>query len=251
MIPEHTVYCGPFRGGAAVFFAQEPSRIEIINDTNGEIISFYEVPQRDFPALKREIEISPRSRKQRRQAWVVSGNPDMFGRVKRAWAVRMPAGASYARRLDGAFGCDRTGTAGTKMADKRADFKTDYAIRLQRAQTGHRDALRVIQSRDTPGTFFRIDPPYAGTDTGYYDGYSRMDFDALPALPETLRGKFPLSSFHNQSLADCTVKNGRHTAEIRMASPMTHGGSRTHRGKVEVLTANYPIKAPEKDQRKK
>ena len=195
MIPEHTVYRGPFRGGAAVFFAQEPSKAEIINDTGGEIISFYEVPQRDFPALKREIEISPRSRKQRRQAWVISGNPDMFDRVKRAWAVRMPANASYACRLAGAFGYDRTGTNSTKMADKRADFKTNYAIRLQRTQ---------IECRDAP----------------------------------------------NQSLADCTVKNGWHTAEIRMASAITCGWGRTLRGKAEVLTADCPVKAPEKDQRK-
>ena len=238
MIPEHKVYCEPFCGGAAIFFAQEPSK--------AEIISFCGVPQRDFPALKREIEISPRSRKQRRQAWVISRNPDMFDRVKRAWAVRMPASASYACRLDGAFSCDHTGTVGTKMANKRADFKTDYAIRLQRAQIECRDALRVIRSRDTPGTFFRIDPPYAGTDTGHYDGYSRMDFDALPALPETLQGKFPQSSFHNQSPADCTVKNDRHMAEICMASPMTHGGSRTHRGKAEEPRKKTKEKSREK-----
>ena len=77
MIPEHTVYCEPFRRGAAVFFAQKPSKAEIINDTNGEIINFCEVLQRDFPALKRETGISPHSQKQHRQAWVVSGNPDV------------------------------------------------------------------------------------------------------------------------------------------------------------------------------
>jgi site-specific DNA-adenine methylase len=43
MIPEHHVYCEPFCGGAAIFFSKEPSGVEIINDTNGEIINFYEV----------------------------------------------------------------------------------------------------------------------------------------------------------------------------------------------------------------
>ena len=52
LIPEHTSYVEPFIGGAAVFFAKEPSESEVINDTNGELINFYEVLKRDFSALK-------------------------------------------------------------------------------------------------------------------------------------------------------------------------------------------------------
>jgi DNA adenine methylase len=57
MIPEHRIYCEPFCGGAAVFFAKEPSEVEIINDTNGELINFYEVCRRDFEALEKEISL--------------------------------------------------------------------------------------------------------------------------------------------------------------------------------------------------
>jgi len=52
-----------------------------------------------------------------------------------------------------------------------------------------------------------------------------------------------LSSFHNASLKDYTRRNGWHTVEYRLSSAMTHGNGRTLRSKVEVLTANYPIKA--------
>jgi DNA adenine methylase len=37
-----------------VFFAKEPPKVEIINDTNGDIVNFYEVLQRDFVALEKE-----------------------------------------------------------------------------------------------------------------------------------------------------------------------------------------------------
>jgi hypothetical protein len=43
MIPEHHVYCEPFCGGTAIFFAKELLKIKIINDTNGKIINFYKV----------------------------------------------------------------------------------------------------------------------------------------------------------------------------------------------------------------
>ena len=58
LIPPHRVYVEPFIGGAAVFFAKTPSECEIINDINSEIVNFYEVVQRDFPALQSEINIS-------------------------------------------------------------------------------------------------------------------------------------------------------------------------------------------------
>ena len=170
-------------------------------------------------------------------------NPEMFDRVKRAWATWMLANASYGNKLDGCFGYDRTGGTSKKLANKRADFGADYAIRLQRAQIECRDALRIIESRDTPGTFFYLDPPYVGTDQGHYDGYTQMDFDALLRLLEGVRGKFLLSSFRNASLAGFSRRNGWRAVEIRMASPMTNGPGRSARGKVEVLTANYPIGA--------
>ncbi|MDR2397851.1 MAG: DNA adenine methylase [Spirochaetaceae bacterium] len=39
-------------GGAAVFFAKEPAKVEIINDTNGELINFYRVVEGICKALK-------------------------------------------------------------------------------------------------------------------------------------------------------------------------------------------------------
>jgi DNA adenine methylase len=84
LVPPHRLYCEPFLGGAAIFFAKEPSKVKIINDSNGEIINFYEVLQRDFTALEKEVAISLHSRKKHHQAQVIYANPEMFDRVKRA-----------------------------------------------------------------------------------------------------------------------------------------------------------------------
>jgi len=239
-IPEHRIYCEPFLGGGAVFFAKEPSPVEVINDANGEIINFYEVLQRDFSALEKEIAISLHSRKQHRQAQVIYNNPEMFDRVKRAWAVWMLSNASYGHILNGGFGFDRTGTTSKKLKNKRLNFSVDYAIRLQQAQIECCDALRIIKSRDTAQTFFYLDPPYVGYDQGHYDGYTQEDFDALLQLLENLQGKFLLSSFRNKSLAEYAKRNGWDTLEIKMACSMTNK-LKTPRGKIEVLTANFPI----------
>ncbi|MDR2796150.1 MAG: DNA adenine methylase [Spirochaetaceae bacterium] len=240
LIPPHRLYCEPFVGGAAVFFAKEPSPVEIINDTNGEVVNFYEVVKRDFPALQKEVEISLHSRLRHRQAMVINENPEMFDRVKRAWAVWMLANGSYGCALDGGYGYDRTGGTSKKLDNKRGNFTVDYAIRLQRTQIECCDALRIIRSRDTPDSFFYCDPPYVGADQGHYDGYMQDDFDNLLKVLEAIAGKFLLSSFRNKSLSEFTSKNGWHTLEFRMPLTMTHG-QKNKRKKIEVLTANYPI----------
>jgi DNA adenine methylase len=76
LIPAHKIYVEPFIGGAAIYFAKEPAPCEVINDTNGELVNFYEVLKRDFPALQQEIETSLLSRKQHHQASVIYNNPD-------------------------------------------------------------------------------------------------------------------------------------------------------------------------------
>ena len=240
LIPEHRIYCEPFFGGGAVFFAKKPSDVEIINDTNKELINFYEVVKDYFAGLEHEISISLHSRDKHRQAEVIYDNPDMFDRVKRAWAVWMLANSSYGCKLDGCFGYDRCGGASKKLDNKREAFTEEYANRLRRVQIECCDALRVIKSRDTSDTFFYIDPPYVGADQGHYDGYTQEDFDALLSLLESIKGKFLLSSYRNSSLKGCIARQGWYTAEISMHCSMTSRSTHVH-SKVEVLTANFPF----------
>jgi DNA adenine methylase len=198
-----------------------------------------------LPALEREIESILHSRKRYHQARVIYENPDMFDRVKRAWAVWMLANSSYGCKPDGGFGYSRTGKTSGAMSNKQSGFTTGYAIRLQQIQIVCHDALRIIRSRDTPETVFYLDPPYVGADQGHYDGYTRMDFDVLFTAFEGASGEVPVEFLPQCKPSGVTRKNGWYTVEFRLASPMTHGGGRIVRDRVEALTANYPISTGE------
>lgn len=41
LIPDHVTYVEPFLGGGAVFWTKPKSEVEVINDTNRELINFY------------------------------------------------------------------------------------------------------------------------------------------------------------------------------------------------------------------
>ena len=53
LIPKHNLYCEPFLGGGAIFFSKPKSNVEVINDTNREVVNFYRVVQQDYTSLEK------------------------------------------------------------------------------------------------------------------------------------------------------------------------------------------------------
>lgn len=241
LIPEHNLYCEPFAGGAAIFFAKQPSEVEILNDTNRELVNFYRVVQGDFVSLEKEIQITLHSRDLHRKASVIYNNPDMFSEIKRAWALWVLSAQGFAGQLDSSWGFDKTRNSTPKKVDnKRKAFTIDLAIRLQQVQIECADALYIIRSRDTKESFFYVDPPYFNSDMGHYDGYSKEDFEALLKLLSQIQGKFLLSSYPSDALNDAIRLFKWHTRSFD-ATVSVNARSGKKKGKVEVLTANYLI----------
>lgn len=241
VIPDHTLYCEMFSGGAAVFFAKQPSLVEVLNDTNKELINFYRVVQQDFISLEKEIRITLHSRDLYRKAAVIYNNPDMFSEIKRAWAVWILSTQSFSSRLNGSFGYDKSDQTTTKkIINNRDRFTEDYAIRLQNVQLESADAIYIIKSRDAAGSFFYADPPYFNSNCGHYDGYSEDDFENLLKTLAQIQGKFLLSSYPSELLTRYAKQHGWQQWSLETGVTVNNKSGYQKR-KVEVLTANYPI----------
>lgn len=117
-------------------------------------------------------------------------------------------------------------------------FTITYARRLERTSIFCRDALRVIESTDTPTTFHYVDPPYYNADMGHYGGYSVEDFERLLKTLNQIKGKFLLSSYPSELLQEYTEKSGWHTISIDMTKSSGAGLGSTSHTKTEVLTLN-------------
>ncbi len=240
LIPDHNLYCEPFIGGAAVFFAKPPSKVEVINDTNSELINFYEVVKNDFPSLYQKVRISLHSRSMFDDARHIVERPHMFTRIDRAWAIWVLAAQGFSGMIDGkSWGYDvAKNTTTKKIINKRDLFGEEYAFRLQNVQIECTDALRIIRSRDTEDSFFYCDPPYFNSNCGHYDGYSLDDFENLLKLLSGIQGKFLLSSYPSPILKKYTQDFGWKQISIEQRVSVNKGAGKA---KTEVLTANYVI----------
>lgn len=242
LIPEHNTYVEPFFGGGAVFFGKQRSGVEVINDTNKEVINFYRVVQNDFSSLEKEIRVTLHSRDLHRKASVIYNNGDMFSELKRAWAFWTLASQSFSSIIDSSWGYDIIrNTTSKKINNKREAFTEDYAIRLQDVQIECTDALRIIRSRDTKDSFFYCDPPYYNSDCGHYDGYSIDDFENLLKLLSQIEGKFLLSSYPSDILKKYSTEFKWHLKSFEMTISPGHNNSTKRNKKIEVLTSNYTL----------
>ena len=240
-IPEHTLYAEPFLGGAAIFFAKEPSAVEVINDTNKELINFYQVCKNRFHELQSLVRVTLHSRDQHDDAFVINAKPHLHDEVRRAWAIWVLSHQSFSAQLNGNWGYDKAeNTTTKKIGNKREEFTEQFAIRLQNAQIECADALYIIQSRDTPDSFFYCDPPYYNSNCGHYDGYSFQDFENLIEVLSKIKGKFLLSSYPSDLLKKYAKQYRWWQWNVEQGvSVNTKSGYQKR--KVEVLTANYPL----------
>lgn len=239
LFPDHTLYCEPFVGGGAIFFGKEPSKVEVLNDTNKELINFYRVVQNNYVDLERMIRATLHSRRSHEDANTIYSNPHLFTEVKRAWAVWVLSSQSFSSMLNGTWGYDKINNTTTqKISNSRERFSEQLAIRLQNVQIECADALYIIQSRDTANTLFYCDPPYPNSNCGHYDGYSVDDFEALLKRLECIEGKFVLSSYPIEILGNYIKKNGWSCKTVEQRVSVNKGYGKK---KIEMMTANFAI----------
>ncbi|GAB4235487.1 MAG: hypothetical protein Tsb0034_09620 [Ekhidna sp.] len=241
LIPVHKLYCEPFVGGAAVFFAKEASEMEVINDLNGEVVNFYRACHSDFKKLEKLIQSTPHSRQVHRETQEILKDASKHDQVKRAWAFWVQTNMSFSARVFGGYAYEKKSNGTLKRyVNKKLAFNKEVCDRLNMVDIENNDGLQVIKSRDTSDSFFYCDPPYFNSNMGHYKGYSEKDFKDLLITLSKIEGKFLLSSYPSDILTKYTKRYKWHTLEKSTGVSVTH---QTDKVKTEVLTANYPLKS--------
>lgn len=235
LIPPHRCYTEVFFGGGAVFFQKPISVVEIINDISDNMVNFYRTIKRDFAELHSEVDVTLYSEFQYRQAKAL-WDAGMGKSVLRAWAVFVLSHQSFSGNIGQSWAHSDTKNLAKKFDKEKKMFDERYVKRLEQVQIFCRDALNVLETCDSPDTFHFIDPPYFNADMGHYDGYTESDFKNLLNILETLEGKFLLTTYPSEILAEYSTRNGWHTINNEMHLTASNKAGKT---KTEVFTMNY------------
>ena len=189
-IPTHTTYVEVFAGGAAMLLAREPSKAEVLNDINGELVRLYRCVQHHLDELVRQFRWALTSREMFR--WAQLQNVETLTDIQRA------ARFYYLQKL--AFGGRATGqTFGIATAQpprlnllRMEEDLSQAHLRLARVTIECLPWRECIERYDTPGTLFFLDPPYWKT-AGYGVQFGREQYDGLAEAMRTMQGKAVLT----------------------------------------------------------
>jgi DNA adenine methylase len=190
IFPKHTTYVEAFAGGARVFFRKEPSKVEVLNDLDGEIVNFYRVCQQHYEELLRYFKFAVVSRQ-----WfdpLKAANPETLTDIQRA--------ARHLYLLRNCFASIVRNPVHHRNVIQPPSFNLESLPelienahrRLERVQLECAPYEEILKRFDRPTTLFYLGPPYWGKKL-YNHNFSEADFEQIggttcqPDLPMPMR----------------------------------------------------------------
>ncbi|EGL4103991.1 DNA adenine methylase [Salmonella enterica subsp. enterica serovar Panama] len=190
LFPAHTCYVEPFCGAAALYFLKTPSKTEVINDINGELVNLYRVVKHHLEEFVRQFKWALVSRQIFK--WLQDTPEETLTDIQRAarfyYLQKQAFGGKVAEHT---FGTSTTSAPRFNLLRIEEELSMAH-LRLSRTLIEHLDWHQCIERYDRPHTLFYCDPPYWGTE-GYGVEFGLENYDHMADLARRIKGKMVIS----------------------------------------------------------
>lgn len=200
LMPEHDCYVECFFGAGWLFYGKEPSKIEVVNDINSELINFYRVIQRspDKFLERGKYEMYSRELYYEYLNDFYSGKHSKLDNIEKAFRFFCLIKEAFASKFSGGWGY---GSVRNNAVAFFNEFKIidDISKRLKNVQIDNRDFEDVIKGYDNERVLFYNDPPYFASDNADYyfrsvdSKFTAYDHQRLYQCLKNIKGKFILT----------------------------------------------------------
>lgn len=227
LIPEHTAYCEPFFGGGAVFFAKPPSRHEVINDIDRDLVAFMRNARLHRDALLDEMDLVLNSRQEFEDYLAQPGLTEIQRAAR--WFIR--------NRLS--FGGMGATFAVTRTQPLPSRAQRQIAIqslsrRLDRTTIENRSWEKVLELYDHAETFFFLDPPYLDGGGEAYKGWSEHELQRFCDAVKKLRGAWIFTFQDCEQVRD--LMSGYQLVAIARANGIGNKGKKGRQYREVIIT---------------
>lgn len=196
LLRPHTGYVEVFGGGLALFLAKAPSRMEVINDVNGDLVKFYRNVKSHHEAVLDELDMVLNSRRDFEDYCAQPGLTEIQRAAR--WFIRNKL--SFAGQ-------------GTSFAISRRQPLSSRAQRLLQIQSLNRRLDRttieekdweyILRTYDDPETLFFLDPPYPESGGKNYGGWNELAVERFCAAVRKLKGNWIFTFKDCEQVRDC------------------------------------------------
>ncbi|MCD8492189.1 MAG: DNA adenine methylase [Geovibrio sp.] len=183
-IPEHQCYVEAFAGAGNVFFRKEPSKAEVLNDLNSDLVNLYRVVKHHLAEFINQFRYVLVARDEFKRLMEVP--PNTLTDIQRAARFYYIVKNSYGGKAHKpTYGYSTTRPPRLNLLRIEQDI-SDAHLRLCKANIENLPYQDCIKRYDRAETFFYIDPPYFGCEDVY--GENLFTVDDFRLLADILRG---------------------------------------------------------------
>jgi DNA adenine methylase len=240
MIPEHECYVEVFGGAGWVLFAKEPSRVEVLNDLDSELMNFFRVVKNAPDELINSFKWDLVSREEFNR--LLSLDPVDLTEIERAhrfyylimssWGGELGSARFQTSVSDGGHGNRLFGALKTLERRIKPAHK-----RLQTVIIENLPWEECLDKYDDPRTFFYLDPPYPGNKCNYrYNMRSLEDHMRLAKRLNSAKSKWLLSTYDSGDIRK--LFKGHHFESVSFPSGMAGNDYKN----TEVIVVNFRTK---------
>lgn len=190
LIPKHACYVEAFGGGGAMLFGKEPSKVEVFNDINGELVNLMRQVKFHSPEMLRELSFVPNSRELFK---LFLGQPGLT-EIQRAARFLLINRWSFGGQMN-SYGTTKVSGGGggnTRQSGIHENIEA-VCVRLDRVNIENEDWRKLIHRYDAAETFFFFDPPYTECSKTTYEPWTAETMSEFRAALDALKGKWLLT----------------------------------------------------------
>lgn len=177
LLGPHRVYVEPFCGSAAVLFAKTPSTHEVINDVDGNVVTFMRTLRERPDELELACRLTPYARDEYEAADLDDPEIDDLERARRWWVSSTQGFGQVAKVGSGWSTSIKRGSNNARSAWNRIDRFAAAARRLGPVVIENTDALTVIDRYSDTDAVIYCDPPYLAATRSAFAGGRRPGGD--------------------------------------------------------------------------
>lgn len=190
LFTEHDCYVEPFCGAAALFFIKEPSKTEVLNDINRDLVLLYRVVQHHLDEFVRQFRWALTSRVL--FEWLQETPPETLTDIQRAARFFYLQKLGFGGKVEGrTFGTATTAPARLNLLRIEEDLSEAH-MRLNRVFIEHLTWGDCIERYDRPHTMFYLDPPYWRTE-GYGVPFGLGEYHLMADRLRAIKGRAVVS----------------------------------------------------------
>ena len=243
LLPSTRVFVDAFGGAGNVILNREPSKLDVFNDIDSNVVNFFKQLRGDSDRLIQQIELTPHSRE---EYYFCRDNVDAvdddFERARRFYTTANQCFGGVIRQYNSGWTFDRKGkTSSAKRWANKPEVLMGIVTRLKQIQIENVSFEKLFELYDGDEALFYCDPPYLDKTRqdakAYTHEMNEIDHFNLLVTINNCKAKVALSGYESEMYNDLLPNDKWNKTTFETTTTFQQGRKSTAR--IETLWMNY------------